>query len=77
MAVQPVWARIEPLLAREEDYAAGQRARLTHRVMIRAGVEARPGMRLTKGARVLVIETVSDPDEGGRFLQLGCREMER
>nr|WP_246548200.1 head-tail adaptor protein [Ancylobacter oerskovii] len=47
---------------------------LTHRVTLRAPAAVKPGDRLRLGARVLLVEAVSDPDGRGRRLSCRCRE---
>lgn len=72
--VAALWALVEPATARDR-FAADQRlAELTHRVTIRFRDDVRSGMRFAWGARKLLIRSVHDPDEAGRFLM--CRAQE-
>jgi SPP1 family predicted phage head-tail adaptor len=73
-AAATMWAAIEPLIPRETVDADGLAATLTHRITIRAGVTVTTRHRLVLGARVLRILTVRDPDESGRFLEIGAEE---
>jgi SPP1 family predicted phage head-tail adaptor len=69
-----VWALVEPAGTRDR-FGAGRRLpELTHRVTLRFRSDVRSGMRFGWGARRLLIRTVHDPDETGRFLL--CRTEE-
>lgn len=46
----------------------------THRVTLRAPAAVTPGDRLRLGARLLLVEAVSDEDGRGRWLTCRCRE---
>jgi SPP1 family predicted phage head-tail adaptor len=69
-----VWAAIEPLAPRETVDADGLAATLTHRITIRADVTVTTRHRFKLGTRVLRILTVRDPDECGRFIEIGAQE---
>lgn len=77
VAEAELWARIEPLDATVEEVAGGGRVRLTHKVWLRFRVDVAAGKRFVKGSRRLVIESVHDPDESGRYLLCRCREEGR
>ncbi|MBW8321633.1 MAG: phage head closure protein [Arenimonas sp.] len=76
-AVADLWARIEPLGADVEEVAGAGRVIVTHHVWLRYRADLAAGMRLIKGTRRFVIESVRDPDETGRFLVCHCREEGR
>ena len=76
-AVADVWARIEPLDADVEDVAGARRVIVTHQIRLRFRADVAAGMRLVKGTRRFVIESVRDPDETGRSLLCRCREVGR
>jgi SPP1 family predicted phage head-tail adaptor len=66
--------RVEPARA-EVSPEAGQRiARITHRVTLRHRDGLERGMAFRLGARRLVIRTLHDPDETGRYLVCRCEE---
>jgi SPP1 family predicted phage head-tail adaptor len=73
--VAVLWAMIEPAGAVSLRAADRDIENLTHRITIRhrAGVEA--GMALAWGTRQFHIDTVSDPDEGKRYLVCQTREL--
>lgn len=73
-AVATVMARIEPRAARDRFGAAQTLEAVTHRVTMRHRADVASGMRLRRGARVLAIVTVHDPDETGRYLVAQTRE---
>lgn len=66
--------RVEPLTGKVEE-AFGQRIGvLTHRVTLRARDGLSRGMAFRLGARRLVIRSLHDPDETGRWLVCRCEE---
>ena len=73
VAVDQLWGAIRSEAAPAE-IADRPGAVLTHRVTLRAPAAVKPGDRLRLGARVLLVETVSDPDGRGRRLACRCRE---
>lgn len=72
-AVGDLWGAIRSDAAPAE-IADRPGAVLTHRVTLRAPAAVTPGDRLRLGARVLLVETVSDPEGRGRRLACRCRE---
>ncbi|GAB4068624.1 head-tail adaptor protein [Ancylobacter sonchi] len=72
-AVGDVWGAIRTDAAPAE-IADRPGAVLTHRVTLRAPAEVKPGDRLRLGARVLLVEAVSDAEGRGRRLTCRCRE---
>lgn len=75
MPVADLWARIEPVAARQTFEAGEVSETVTHRITcrFRDGIEA--GRRFVKGSRRFAILTVHDPDETGRYLVCGCEEV--
>lgn len=74
LTVDRLWGRIEPLsdgpsLAEERPIAM-----LTQRVTVRAPNTLAPGDRLVLGARILLVQSVTDPDGRGRFTRCRCLE---
>lgn len=66
--------RVEPARV-EVGPEAGQRiANVTHRVTLRRRAGLERGMAFRLGARRLVIRTMHDPDETGRYLVCRCEE---
>lgn len=72
--VATVWASVEPLIGRERWTAQQVMPETTHRVRIRY----RPGLtaahRLKFGDRILHIDSVVDPQERHRELEILARE---
>lgn len=73
LAVDVLWAAIQTDAVPAE-MADRPGVVLTHRVTVRAPAIITEGDRFRLGARLLLIETVSDPDNRGRFLVCQCRE---
>lgn len=72
--VATLFARVEPL-STERVFAGGEAIeRVTHRVLMRRRDGVAAGMRLLRAGRALVILTVHDPDESGRYLVCTARE---
>lgn len=71
-----VWAQVRPLSGEARFVAERQEQAIDCLVRIRwrAGVTSQ--MRLTAGARKLLIHSVYDPDERRRFLVCRCEEIE-
>jgi SPP1 family predicted phage head-tail adaptor len=69
-----VFARIEPVSARERFGADQRLERVTHRVTLRRREGLAAGMRFRRGTRSLLIVSVHDPDETGRYLVCRTRE---
>ena len=73
LAVDALWAAIETSAAAGE-FADRPGAVLTHKVTVRAPAIVEPGDRLRLGARLFLVEAVSDPEGRGRRLTCQCRE---
>jgi SPP1 family predicted phage head-tail adaptor len=69
------FAAIEPLSGEERLLADRLEERVTHRVSLRAGPALKAGLRFRRGARVLMIRSVYDPDERGTRLLCLCEEV--
>jgi len=67
-------AAIVPRAARSRGEADRAAATLTHVVTMRRRAGVTHGMRFVKDGRALVIRTVRDPDETGRYLECGVEE---
>ncbi|MFN3764501.1 MAG: phage head closure protein [Aliihoeflea sp.] len=75
--VATLFAHLEPVRARMR-YGADQRqVDITHRVTVRHRADIARRMRFRRGERVFAIETISDPDETGRYLVCETREAGR
>ena len=72
--VATVWAAIEPLKGKEYWDAQQVNAESDIRVRIRYRPGISPENRILAGSRVLNIQSVIQPLEGGREIQLLCRE---
>ena len=77
LEIARVFARIEPLFARDEFGAAQTIEEVSHRITIRFREDVESGMRLRRGSRLFDILTVHDPDETGRYLVLRAKEQGR
>lgn len=73
LAVDALWGAIETSAAPGE-FADRPGAVLTHKVTVRAPAIVEPGDRLRLGARLFLVEAVSDPEGRGRRLMCQCRE---
>jgi SPP1 family predicted phage head-tail adaptor len=73
-ALATVWARIEPLNARELAVADHQATGITHRITIRFRDGIAGGQRVAYRGRIFRIAAAADPDEARRYLELACRE---
>jgi len=70
-----VWARIEPIASPSfTDMAGGERAVVTHRILLRHRHGIGAGQRFREGERVFRIRLVRDPDETRRMLSCLCEE---
>lgn len=74
VGVSGLFARIAPIAGREIVTADGMQARVTHEVIVRAGLEIKPQMRFRETLRVLEIRAVLDLDGRGRWLKCLCEE---
>lgn len=75
--VATVWARIQPLSARELFAAAQAHAATTHRVTIRHSIDVAAidaAWRVQFGSRVFVVDGVRNIDERNREIELLCTE---
>ncbi|MBL0936179.1 MAG: phage head closure protein [Rhizobiaceae bacterium] len=75
--VATLFAHVEPVRARMR-YGADQRqVDITHRITMRHRADIFRRMRFRRGERVFAIETITDPDETGRYLVCETRETGR
>lgn len=72
--IATLFARLEPVAARDRFGADQTLEEVTHRVTMRHRTDVVSGMRLTWGTRRFLVLTVHDPDETGRYLVLRTRE---
>jgi len=72
--VATIWASIEPIQGREYVLLQNTQSELTTRIRIRYRPEITPAMRVLYGTRVFNIQSVIDPEERHRELQLMCNE---
>ena len=75
--IATLFARLEPVAARQTFGADQTLEEVTHRVTMRFRPDVASGMRLVQGTRTFLIVTVHDPDETGRYLVLRTRETGR
>lgn len=69
-----LWAAITPANARDVVIADAAGARVTHHIIVRAGVDLTTAHRLRKGARLFRILGYRDDDESGRYLRIEAEE---
>lgn len=72
--VATLFARLEPVAARDRFGADQTLEEVTHRVTLRRREGVASGQRLRAGTRIFAILTVHDPDETGRYLVARTRE---
>ena len=72
--IAEVSVRVEPVSVAAGERADRREATITHRVICRARGDVGHGMAFVLGSRRLVIVSVHDPDESGRYLVCRCRE---
>ena len=72
--VSSLFAQIVPVAGREIVTADGIQARVTHEVIVRAGLQIGPQMRFREALRVLEVRAVLDLDGRKRWLRCLCEE---
>lgn len=72
-----VWAHIEPIRADLRERASQSDELVTHRIHMRQPLAITSEMRLRKGTRTFVIDTIHDPDESGRYWLVTAKEEGR
>jgi SPP1 family predicted phage head-tail adaptor len=72
--IATVWAAIVPVALAEQIAAEALGARLTHRIIIRTGLDVTTRHRFKFGNRVFRVVAVRDPDETGRFREISAEE---
>jgi SPP1 family predicted phage head-tail adaptor len=70
-----VWGSIRPISGREYFAASGERAEVTHEIMLRYGITVAPRDRVKHGTRLFDIKSVLNVDEMSRYLKLMCVEI--
>lgn len=70
-----VWAKVEPLSAREAYYRAQVNAGATWRVVMRFRSDVTPRQRIAWNGRTFEIRGVTDPDNRRRMIELACDEI--
>lgn len=73
--VAGIYADVEPLTGRELFQAQQVNDELSHRVTVRYYPGVTSKMRVKYGTRVFLIESIIDPEERHRELQLMTREV--
>lgn len=71
--VATVWAKIEPLSAREQFFAGKTDHRITHRITMRPRTITH-AQRLVFGARTFQIHGVRELEERNRWVVVDCEE---
>lgn len=72
--VAEVWASVRPLNGREFFAASGERAEITHEIIVRYGVDVRSKDRLEFDGRTFDVIAPVNIDERNRFYKLMGRE---
>lgn len=72
--IATVYAQIVPVSGHLVVAADGPRGRVTHEVLVRAGLDIAPDMRFLEGVRILRIHAVLDVDGRKRWLKCLCEE---
>ena len=76
-SVASLWARIEPVLLKQEERGDEEIFAVTHRLWIRFREDLAAGMRFRKGLRVFAVRAFYDPDEMRRYRVCQCTEEGR
>ena len=72
--VRELSVHVEPAAAKAAERFDQELETITHRVICRRAEEVQRGRAFRLGERRLLIRTVHDPDETGRFLVCRCEE---
>jgi len=72
--VRELSIHVEPVSVKAKERFDHQEVTATHRVICRASVAVERGQSFRLGDRRLMIRSVHDPDETGRFLLCRCEE---
>jgi SPP1 family predicted phage head-tail adaptor len=72
--VTTLWAALVPVTARGDVVAADLGASVTHRIVIRSGLDLTTRHRLREGARIFRIVALRDQDGSGRFIEIDAEE---
>ena len=72
--IREMSVRIEPLSVQSRERFNQREATVTHRVLMRTNSVVERGMSFRLGGRRLVVLSVHDPDESGRYLVCRCEE---
>tara|TARA_R110000868_G_scaffold936_2_gene7131 strand:- start:2154 stop:2489 length:336 start_codon:yes stop_codon:yes gene_type:complete len=70
-----VWAKVEPMSARESWYRQQMSASAAWKISVRYRADVTTKLRVVYGARTFEIRGVTDPDQQKRFLELACDEI--
>lgn len=73
--VADVWAAVEPLRGREFFASKEFQAQVDTRIRIRYYPGVIPKMRVLWGTRIYLVDSVINPEERDKELQLMCREI--
>ena len=65
-----VWASVRPVRGREFYAASGQRAEITHEIVIRHYPDLSPKDRVVMGARIFAIQSVINAQECNRYTNI-------
>jgi SPP1 family predicted phage head-tail adaptor len=68
------WASIRPISGREYFNASGEKAEVTHEIVLRHGVTVAPRDRVVYSTRTFNIRSVLNLEERDRYLKLMCVE---
>ena len=68
------WASIRPISGREFFAASGERAEITHSMILRHGTPLQPRDRITYNGRVFDVISVMNVDERNRYLKAMATE---
>lgn len=69
------WASIRPVSGKEYHNASGERAEVSHEIVMRHGPTVAPRDRIVYSSRTFDIRSVFNVEERGRYLKLMCREI--
>jgi SPP1 family predicted phage head-tail adaptor len=73
--LQTVWAKIEPIQARQQYQFNSVGVDASHRIKVRGGVAVKEEHQILFGTRTFEIKTIENIEERGIELVITCREM--
>lgn len=70
-----VWAKVEPMSARESWWRQQMNAAAAWKISLRYRADLTTKHRIVYDGRTFEVRGVTDPDQGKRYLELACDEL--